>query len=129
MSSSGGTNWHFNQDEGTVTVTFPTVPPVALVLHTKDVEELLKHLGNFRGQMSPPVALEYDVSSPTVQAIPGPAWYSFAESMLGQSVLAMRDPRFGWLHYLLPKEHAKKLATILNSQADQPIAPPPGKAN
>ena len=126
---SSGLNWHLNTDEGTVTITFPTVPPVSLVLKTPDVEELLKNLGEFRGRMSPPVALEYDVAAPTVQAIPAPAWYSFPETMLGQSVIAMRDPRFGWLHYLLPKEHAKKLAAILNVQADSPIAKPPGKAN
>jgi hypothetical protein len=127
--SSSGLNWHFNPEEGTVTVNFPTDPPSKLVLQTKDVEEMLKHLGNFRGQMSPQVPLEYDVSAPTVQAIPVPAWYSFPETMQGQSVLGLRDPRFGWLHYLLPKDHAKKLAMILNAQADMPLAQPPGKAN
>jgi hypothetical protein len=129
MSNSSRPNWHFDKDQGTVTLTFPTAPPVALVMKTHDVEELIRHLGDFRGQMSPPVALEYDLAAPTIQAIPGPAWYSFAEPMQGQSVFAVRDPRFGWLHYLMPKDHAKKLAVILEAQSNLPDSSPPGKTN
>jgi hypothetical protein len=48
--------------------------------------------------------------------------------MLGNSLLHIRDPRYGWLHYWIPKGEAAKLAKALQAQVD---APPPtqGRVN
>ena len=51
------------------------------------------------------------------------------EMMLGNSVLHIRDPRYGWLHYVLSRKSARKLAGLLAAQADAPPVSPPGKAN
>jgi hypothetical protein len=120
MTTSGP---HFNlNDDATVTVTFPTTPPVALVLRTEDIDSMLENLGKFRGAMEPPVPLNY-VQTPTVQAVPDPAWHSYPEAMVGNSVIAVRDPRFGWLHYMLARENAKILGELLVRQAEMPLKP------
>jgi hypothetical protein len=59
-----------------------------------------------------------------VGAVSNPAWVTEPDAMLGNTLLHIRDPRFGWLHYLIPKEEARKLAGLLQAQAD---AEPPGQ--
>jgi hypothetical protein len=121
-------NPHFNlNDDGTVTLKLPTTPPVALILRTEDIDSLLENLGKFRSLMEPPVPINY-VPAATVQAIPDPAWYSYPEAMVGNSVISVRDPRFGWLHYVLARENAKKLGELLVRQAQLPLTPS-GPAN
>jgi hypothetical protein len=45
-------------------------------------------------------------------------------------LLHIRDDRYGWLHYMISKSEAKKLAELLTQQAtDQSPGPAPGKAN
>ena len=46
-------------DYKTVTITFPTEPPVALRLDAAQVDDLLSNLGSFRGAMKPEVARKY----------------------------------------------------------------------
>jgi len=45
--------------------------------------------------------------------------------LLGNTLLHLRDPRFGWLHYMVPREEARKLARVLQAHVD---TPPPGSA-
>ena len=124
-----GPNWKLEDDYKTVTVTFPTYPPVALQLDAAGVEDLLSNLGKFRGAMKPEIAPKFAMGQ-KVSAIPDPVWVTEPDAMHGHSLLHLRDPRFGWLHYLLPPHEAQKLGQLLQTQAaSPPQAPPRDKTN
>ena len=124
-----GPNWKLEDDYKTVTITFPTDPPVALRIDLDGVEDMLKNLGDFRAAMKPEVPKTFALGQ-KVLAVPDPAWVTEPELMVGNSVLHVRDPRFGWLHYMVPREEAKKLVGFLQAQVDAPLpGPPQGKPN
>lgn len=124
-----GPNWKLDDDYKTVIVTFPTSPPVALKLDVAGVEDILKNLGMFRGAMKPEVSKTHAMGQ-KVFAVPDPIWVAEPDALVGDSLLHIRDPHYGWLHYLLPKAEALKLGQILQAQAEvQHPSPGPGKAN
>lgn len=112
-----GPNWKLEDDYKTVTVTFPTDPPVALQFDTNGVDEILRNLGEFRARMKPDIAPKFALGQ-KVGAIGDPVWATEPDLMRGHSLLHLRDPRYGWLHYLLPPHEAAKLATFLNKQVE-----------
>lgn len=116
-----GPDWKLEDDLKTVTVTFPTDPPVALVLDTTGVDSILNNLGDFRSHMKPEIQPDFPQGQKVV-AIPDPRWVTEPDILMGNSILHIRDPRFGWLHYLIPKDEARKLVGFLQTQVD---APPP----
>lgn len=124
-----GPHWKLDDEGKCVTVTFPTDPPISLKLDATEVDVLLSNLGDFRALMQP----EHHRISPvgqTVQAIPDPMWYTQPDAMAGNPLLHIRDPRYGWLHYMIPRDEARKLAGFLQTQADAPpLEPPPGRVN
>ena len=117
-----GPNWKLEDDHKEVTVTFPTDPPIALQLDVFKVENLLENLGQFRAAMKPEVEMDWQPGQ-TVNALSDPRWYIEPERMQGNSLLHLRDPRYGWLHYMIPRNEARKLGQYLIDQAD---APDPG---
>lgn len=119
-----GPNWNLDGDLKTVTVTFPTDPPVALKLDARRLGELLQNLGEFRAHMKPEVPRDYALGQ-KVAVIQDPRWETEPDALIGNSLLHIRDPRFGWLHYMIPREQARKLVGILQAQVD---APPPGQS-
>ena len=122
-------NWNLDEDRRTVTLTLPTNPPVSLKLDAVQVEDVLKKLGEFRALMHPPVDPKY-ARRQRVKAITRPGWATEPEAMRADSLLHVRDPRYGWLHYLLPKVEAAKLGAALSTQAEiRLIAPAKGKTN
>ena len=122
--------WKLEDGYKTVTVTFPSDPPVALRLDVGAVEEILRNLGQFRDQMKPAVAPTFAMGQ-KVGAVPDPAWVTEADLLRGHSLLHLRDPRYGWLHYLLPPHEAQKLGELLQKQAELAGAQqaPPAKTN
>ena len=123
-----GPDWKLEDDLKTVTVTFPSDPPVALKLDADEVDDTLRNLGEFRASMDPPIPEDHPLGQKT-GAIPDPKWVTEPEIMAGNSLLHIRDPRFGWLHYLLPRVEARKLAEFLLNQTDQPPEQAPEKTN
>lgn len=117
-----GPNWKLHDDLKTVTITFPTKPVVVLKIDTAELEKMLQALGQFRAMMQPEIEKRWPLGSMS-QAIPDPAWATEPDQMYGASLLHLRDPRYGWLHYLLPPHEARKLGELLIAQAD---IPPPG---
>ena len=103
----------------TVTLTFPTTPPVTLKLNANQVDDILKNLGDFRAAMKQEVPKSFAMGQ-MVDAVPDPIWATEPDALLGNSLLDIRDPRFGWLHYLIPKDEARKLASLLQTQVDAP---------
>ncbi len=118
-----GPTWNLDDDLKTVTVTFPTDPPVQLKLDAEQVDNMLANLGEFRAHLKPPVQSDW-APGQLVGAVPDPRWVTEPDVMEGNSILHVRDPRYGWLHYLIPREEARKLVSFLQAQVD---APPPGQ--
>lgn len=121
---TSGPVWTLDDDRKTVTVTFATQPQIALRLSVADIDTMLGKLGAFRALMPPPHEPGY-APGQKCECIPNPAWLAEPDALLGNSLLHLRDPRFGWLHYMIPREEARKLAQVLQAQVDRP---PPGSA-
>jgi hypothetical protein len=118
-----GPNWKLENSLETLTITFPSTPPVAIQWKAPMVDEHLQKLGKLRAGMRPEIPKTF-APGQLVGAVSDPAWVTEPDAMLGRTLLHIRDPRFGWLHYLIPKEKARKLAGLLQAQAD---AEPPGQ--
>jgi hypothetical protein len=109
-----GPNWKLEDDHRSVRVTFPTDPPVVLRFGIAGIEEILKNLGAYREVMKPEVPRKF-ATGQNVQAVPNPIWKIETDPERGDSVLHIRDPRYGWLHYVLPRAEASKLGGFLTS--------------
>lgn len=124
-----GPTWTLSDDRKTVTVAFPSDPPVALQLDAAGVDDILTNLGHMRGAMLPEFPREYAMRQ-KCQAIPDPIWVTEPDALHQYSVFRLRDPRYGWLHYAFPLHEANKLGQFLQTQAqNQPLAPSKDKAN
>jgi hypothetical protein len=128
MLNMSGPSWKLEDDYKTLTATFPTEPPVALRLDVAAVEDLLKHLGEFRALMRPEVQPKL-LTGTKAEAIVDTAWVTEPEMLMGASLLHLRDKRYGWLHYLIPRAEAQKLGDALQKQAAAPPPGPTGKPN
>ena len=124
QEESGSPIWKLEEDGKTLTVTFATQPQIALKLGVADVETMLEKLGAFRAQMQPPYDPRY-APGQKCACVPNPSWLAEPDALLGNTLLHLRDPRFGWLHYMVPREEARKLARVLQAHVD---TPPPGSA-
>ena len=120
------TNWSLEEDKETVVA---QVGAETLTLSTAGVENVIQGLGNYRADMKPEVRPDWPFGQ-TVTAIPDPGWAIEPETFLGGVLLHVRDPRFGWLHYVLPPQAAKTIGDTLMKAAEQaPPAPEPGAMN
>ena len=117
MSNSEEPQWELDDELKTLSIIFPTDPPVAFVLDAEAVSKLIDSVGQIRAQMPPPHQETWK-GGQMVDAVLDPHWYSEPDALLGESLLHIRDPRFGWLHYALPRESARALGTLLVHQAD-----------
>lgn len=82
---------------------------------TVDVDALkaiISALGELRSAMLPEEPGEFVPPQP-VLAISDPPWTAEPEQFDECILLHLRDPRFGWLSYSLPKSSAAKLGTHL----------------
>lgn len=115
-------HWKLEDDRRTVTVSFSSNPTVQLRCDLATVENIITAFGKMRATMLPEVAKDLPMGQ-RVEAVPQPLLATEPEIMLGNSLLHVRDPRYGWLHYVLPKEQAATLAGYLQAQV---ASPPPG---
>jgi hypothetical protein len=113
-------NWNLEPDGRHVTLTMPATPPVRATFDTDTVGMILKNLGEFRGQMTPAIQPERWPGGQKADTIPDPAWYVEQDAERGDIVLHIRDPRFGWLHYAIPRATAQQLAVLLQLANGEP---------
>jgi hypothetical protein len=109
------TNWKLDGHVDTVTVTFQADPPFEVVLDAAEIDDLLRNLGGLRAMMEPAHLLNFKKDG-DINFIVDPRWEYDQETMLDQPVLRIRDPRFGWLHYVITPDTAKKLAAMLSGE-------------
>ncbi len=113
--------WQLDDDRRHVTITFPTTPSVMLRWDAGTVEDTLEQLGNYRADMWPDVPSNFQLGQ-QVRAISNPRWATEPTLETGETLLHIRDPRFGWLHYVIPRDEARKLSNAIQNQVN---APPP----
>ena len=118
-----GPNWTLLEDYQHVILTLATEPPTRTVFDTEAVEDILKNLGELRAYMKPEVPTTYALGQ-KVNVVADPAWATEPDLLMGDTLLHIRDPRYGWLHYMIPREEARRLAGFLKGQVE---APPPGQ--
>ena len=109
-------NWKLDDDFKTVTVMFPAEPPVSVKLDVGGVEEILSKLAEFRAHMKPGMAPDF-ARGQQVLAEQNLQWVAEADAN-GDTLLHIRDSGFGWLHFVVPKEEARRLAAALQAQVD-----------
>ncbi|RZK89393.1 MAG: hypothetical protein EOO66_16115 [Methylobacterium sp.] len=118
MADQDGPAWELLPDLKTVRMTLPTTPPTGLELDAESLDALLDSLGELRARMQPPVSPTFSLGQ-VYDAVPHPVWMMETEVVRGYTILHLKDPRFGWLHYLLPADDALNAAGAV---------PPPERA-
>lgn len=120
-----GTNWQLNDDGKHVTVTFLFSNPTPVTLDVKGVDDLLENLGRFRMKMSPEIP-RAPATGTEVFPVVNPIWRIQEDQKTGAIVIALRDPRYGWLAYAIPRETASHLIYVLQYQVNHsPLVPRP----
>src|SRR5215475_2778794 len=112
-----GIDWKLEQDRRAITITFPTDPGLRLTLSVERVDEVLRILGFLRSHMEPEIERQF-APAQKAEGISHPIWMTEPDALGGESLLHIRDPRYGWLHYLIPSDEAKKLADLFRAQAE-----------
>lgn len=80
-----------------------------LQLDVAALEELQKRLGEARAGMVPEVSASVPVGAP-ISAISNPHWVISPVGGDGDALLNIRDPRHGWLHFVIPAGEGRKLS-------------------
>ena len=115
--------WRVSDDRKTASLVAPSDPPIVMSFTADSLEGLLKSAMEVRAALSPPHAADFAFGQ-TVQAVDNPRVVSELDTRTGRSVLHIRHPGYGWLHFLLPKANAAKLAELLRNQVETPPQPP-----
>jgi hypothetical protein len=88
------------------------LPVATFDVEVEGIKAIIAALGATRSVMLPEEPTAF-VPPKSVHAIPEPGWTVEPELLNGEVLLHLRDPRFGWLHYCLPKAAASQLGTHL----------------
>jgi hypothetical protein len=104
-------------DKQSVTMTFTSTPPVSITWSTADLQKTIENLGKVREIMQPEVPNQ---PFPLGQVVPdarNPTWS--VEPIRGESdsLLHLRHPSYGWLHFFLPNSEARKLGDELVAES------------
>jgi hypothetical protein len=122
-------DWKLDEDKTAITGTFPTEPPMRCKLKTAAVDDLLCAVGMLRARMLPQHSHE-DPRRKRTEAVINPPFAAESELMNGDILFHIRDPRFGTLSFMLPRERARQLGQSLIRLASAPrAAPASGKAS
>ena len=117
--------WELAEDCRALYLMIPTEPPVRIRWDTAEVETLQKSLGVFRERMQPKIPATFAVGQGlSIEAAINPGWSIEPEMLEGNSLLHIRDARFGWLHFVFPRAQAAKLGDALQRQAAAPMPGP-----
>lgn len=115
---------HHNPETQTVTLSDETNPAAVLEIDAAQLEQLLQGLGEMRTRIEPRVEAEWQPGR-SVQAITNPRFSAEVPKDKDFTVLHLRDPRFGWLHYAVPLPECGRLAEFLARAANRNAAPQP----
>ncbi|PQO23290.1 hypothetical protein C2I36_08520 [Rhodobacteraceae bacterium WD3A24] len=106
--------------EGKIRLRCEQIGDGEILLDAYTAKRLVHGIGSLRAQIEPEPSRELGLGKRTENTLPDPQWYAEPERMEGHALLHLRDIRFGWLHYLMPKESAGKLGVLLQKIASEP---------
>lgn len=94
-----------------------TIGDAVCAFDAAGVDKLLAGLGEARSNMKP----EYtaDITGEQMNVVSNPTWRTMGIALAPEPLLHIRDPRFGWLHYALAIDSAKRLGLSLVDLADK----------
>jgi hypothetical protein len=105
------------------------LPKSSLDLTADELSAFIQRLGEIRMRMKPDIDRR-PLKTMEYRTFLDPCWICQQELMRENSLLHLRDPRYGWLHFSLPREQAKKLGETLIQQAAKPgSGSTPGRVN
>ena len=84
---------------------------------TEQVEQAIQQLALQRAKMKPAVPMDF-AHGQLFTGTDGPRWHTQREVPAGKSLLHFRHPGFGWLHFAVPPDEAKRLAKYLLKQVE-----------
>lgn len=116
------------RDEASILLDLTPERTVTLKMDADTLSNFITKLGHSRDKMLPAVANKPPAAT-LVRAFPNPSVLVESDAMHGLPLVHVRDPRFGWLHYSMTKEHASKLGEALMRRAQAEPEPMPRKAN
>lgn len=99
-------------DKTTVTLAIEGIP--RLRLNSVALEELQNCLGKVRAGMVPPVSAVLPGGA-SLSAVSNPQWVLSPAGNSADSLLNVRDPRYGWLHFVIPAEEGRKLSAFFTN--------------
>jgi hypothetical protein len=99
-----------------IKIIYAQPPSQISILTTKVVEQHIDALAQLRGQLEPPVP-EGLPRDQAVHVTHDPIWLLYAVPLCDEFILHLRHPGHGWLHFVLNRANAGRLAlAILNPQ-------------
>src|SRR5262249_23027629 len=104
-------------DGRSLTIRLPGDPAVEWRLSAAATDTLLESLGRLRARLKPEVVSQFRRGHKGDSGVEDPRWVLEREALRGDPLLHIRDPRFGWLHYLIPAAEALRLSDGLRAQA------------
>jgi len=107
-------------DKTTVRIVVPSEPQVTLSLDAAHLDMFIKALADARGALLPEHPMDLAPGT-KVNAVTDPRWSTAQEPLTGGSVLHLRDPRYGWMHFVLPRHEAARLGKLMQLQAEAPL--------
>jgi hypothetical protein len=118
--------WELKDHGKLITITLPTRH---LEFTADELAAFIHALGDLRSRMTPKIPQTLPVSDGH-EAHQNPCYQCEQDHLRSGSLLHLRDPRYGWLHFLVPKNEARKLGEVLLQQArDEGLAPTSGKTH
>src|SRR4051794_18636970 len=85
----------------TISMTFQADPPVRVELDAVEVDDILTNLGELRAMMQPEQPSDL-CAAQRRSTVLNPDWVCEQSPWPADSVLHIRDPRYGWLGYVFP---------------------------
>ena len=107
-----GLSFILSDDRKWVTISFPTDPPVHLKIEAEEVVMMIERLGFYRAQMPDAVPGEWPTTALRGACV-DPRWITGRDTVSGDTLVQLRDARFGWLAFVLPPKEAKALGEAL----------------
>jgi hypothetical protein len=111
--------WKSAAKSDTVTMTFQADPPIRVDLDVEEVADIIRNLGEMRALMQPEHSMDLPDAADS-KVVFNPRWVCEHEPVLAHSILRIRDRRYGWLHYAIPRDVGDELASTLTSHRTAP---------
>jgi hypothetical protein len=108
-------SWTFDEDRKWVTLKLSSDPHVSVKLDVTRLAQLQETLGAIREKIVPEVSRTLPQGD-KIKSLANPFWVISSGEGAGDLLLHLRDPRYGWLHYLVPKSEGAKLLAFLQRQ-------------